>query len=83
MEGARGGLGGPMSVRVVPVSGMPHNVQVWVEDRDDGRFNVYIDRSLIQDEGAFALQQIFNSTIAGWQRLDESIVRTALRAVTG
>ena len=72
-----------MSVRVVPVSGMPHNVQVWVEDRDDGRFNVYIDRTLIQDEGAFALQQIFNSTIVGWQRLDESVVRTALRAVTG
>ncbi|HET9207890.1 MAG TPA: hypothetical protein VFO28_16735 [Burkholderiaceae bacterium] len=62
---------------------MPHNVKVWVEDCDDGRFNAYIDRSLITDEGALALQQIFNSTITGWQRLDDSMIRTALRAVTG
>ncbi|WP_159040972.1 hypothetical protein [Streptomyces sp. FxanaA7] len=54
-----------------------------MEDRDDGRFNVYIDRSLIQDEGAIALQQILNVTITGWKRLDDSMVRTALRAVTG
>lgn len=83
MEGARGGLGGPMPVRVVSVSGMPYNVQIWVEDCDDGQFNVYADRSLVGAEGALALQKILNSTITGWKRLDDSMVRTALRAVTG
>jgi hypothetical protein len=83
MEGARGGLGGPMPVRVMSVSGMPCNVKVWVEDCDDGRFNVYVDKSLIQDEGAFALQDIFNHTVTGWKRLDCPTTRTALRAVTG
>lgn len=72
-----------MSVRVLSVSKMPFNVQVWVEDRDDGRFNVYIDEKLITPEGAEALQRIFNTTVAGWQRLDESFVRAALAAVTG
>ncbi|WP_208030927.1 hypothetical protein [Streptomyces cyanogenus] len=62
---------------------MPKKVRIWVDDRDDGRFNVYIDESLIQDDGALALQQILNVTITGWQRLDETMVRTALRAVTG
>ncbi|QTD97038.1 hypothetical protein S1361_06715 [Streptomyces cyanogenus] len=72
-----------MCVRVLSVSGMPKKVRIWVDDRDDGRFNVYIDESLIQDDGALALQQILNVTITGWQRLDETMVRTALRAVTG
>ncbi len=83
MEGARGGLGGPMPVRVVSVSGMPYNVQIWVEDCDDGDFNIYIDQSLIKDDGARALQEIFNTTVTCWKRLDGPMVRTALRAVTG
>ena len=83
MEGARGGLGGPMPVRVLSVSSMPHNVQIWVEDCDDGRFNVYIDDGLIKDDGARALQKVLNSTITGWARLDDSRVRAALHAVTG
>jgi hypothetical protein len=62
---------------------MPHNVKVWVEDCDDGQFNVYVDKELVSEEGAQALEQVFNSTIAGWQRLDETMVRRALRAVTG
>jgi hypothetical protein len=62
---------------------MPCNVQIWVEDRDDGRVNIYIDRGLVTDEGAQALQKVFNATITGWQRLDDSMVRRALRAVTG
>lgn len=72
-----------MPVRVVSVSGMPHNVKIWVEDCDDGSFNTYIDESLISDEGAFALERILNTTIVGWRRLDNSTVRTVLRAVTG
>lgn len=83
MEGARGGLGGLMPVRVLSVSSMPFNVQVWIEDCDDGCFNVYIDDDLIKDEGARALQQILNTTVTGWARLSDSTVRTALRAVTG
>jgi hypothetical protein len=62
---------------------MPFNTQIWVEDRDDGRFTVYVDRKLITKRGALALQQVLNSTITGWQRLDQSMVRRALRAVTG
>jgi hypothetical protein len=62
---------------------MPYNVRVWVEDCDDGRFNVYIDKDLITDDGAQVLQKVFNSTVTGWKRLDESTVRSALRAVTG
>jgi hypothetical protein len=62
---------------------MPHNVTIWVEDCVSGSFNVYVDKSLIGDEGASALESILNSTITGWRRLDGSMVRTALRAVTG
>jgi hypothetical protein len=62
---------------------MPHKVKIWVEDCDDGSFNVYIDKSLISDEGALALQQAFNCTVTGWQRIDGPMVRTALHAVTG
>lgn len=72
-----------MPVRVLSVSRMPHNVTVWVDDRDDGKFNVYVDETLVSSDGARALQQILNSTIAGWQRLDDTMVRRALRAVTG
>lgn len=72
-----------MPVRVLSVSPMPYHVQIWVEDCDDGRFNVHVDNRLIDDAGAKALQQILNTTITGWSRLDDSIVRTALRAVTG
>ncbi len=72
-----------MPVRVVSVSGMPHHVKIWVEDCDDGNFNVYIDKSLIQGEGASALQNIFNTTVTGWKRLDGPAGRSCLRAVTG
>ncbi|MFC9285687.1 hypothetical protein [Streptomyces sp. NPDC057052] len=62
---------------------MPHNVTIWIEDCHDGSFNTYVDKSLISDEGACALEKILNVTIAGWRRLDSSTVRAALRAVTG
>lgn len=62
---------------------MPFNVQMWVEDRDDGRFTVYIDRKLITRRGAQAMQMLLNTTVTGWKRLDETVVRTVLRAVTG
>lgn len=72
-----------MSVRVLRVSGMPFNVDVWVEDRDDGAFTIYIDRDLITERGAGALQQLLSTTITGWRRLDDSHVYAALKAVTG
>ncbi|MEZ3180353.1 hypothetical protein KYY02_17160 [Streptomyces pimonensis] len=62
---------------------MPFNVDMWVEDRDDGRFTVYVDRKLITKRGAQIMQQMLSTTVTGWQRLDEVAVRTALRAVTG
>lgn len=83
MGGARGGLGGPMAVRVLAVSAMPFNVKIWVEDCDDGSFNTYIDDELITEAGAQSLQEILNATIPGRRRLDEATVRRALRAVTG
>jgi hypothetical protein len=72
-----------MSVRVLSVTSMPYQVQIWVEDCDDGRFNVHVDERLIDNDGAKALQKILNTTITGWARLDNSIVRAALHAVTG
>lgn len=68
-------------MRVLSVSRMPYNVTIWVEDRDDGRFNVYVLDSLIKDDAARALESILNHTITGWRRLDDSMVRAALRAV--
>lgn len=62
---------------------MPCNIKVWVIDGDDGCFTVYIDRGLISERGARDLEQIFNLTATGWQRLDESTVYRALRAITG
>ncbi|MFE1110080.1 hypothetical protein ACFW5U_29880 [Streptomyces rochei] len=62
---------------------MPFNVKIWVEDRDDGRFNVYVVDSLIKHDGARALEAVLNSTITGWRRLDDSAVRAALRVVNG
>jgi hypothetical protein len=72
-----------MSVRVLSVSRMPYNVQIWIEDRDDGRVDVHIDDGLITEKGASALEAILNATIVNWKRLDESTVRRALHAVSG
>jgi hypothetical protein len=61
---------------------MPFNVEIWVDDGDDC-FTLYIDEDLITERGAEALQAILRSTVTGWQRVDESFVYRALRAVTG
>lgn len=71
-----------MSLRVLRVSGMPYNVEVWVDDSPDC-FTVYIDRKLITQRGADALQRILRTTVHGWRRLDEETVFRTLRAVTG
>lgn len=71
-----------MCVRVLRVSGMPHNVQVWVDDGIDC-FTVYIDKSLITERGASTLELAFSTTVAGWRRIDESSVIRALQAITG
>lgn len=71
-----------MCVRVLRVESMPFNVEVWADDGADC-FTLYIDRELINERGALALQEILRSTINGWQRLDESFVFRALKAVTG
>ena len=84
MGGARSGLGGPMCLRVLRVSGMPCNVDVWVDDNGDAEcFTVYIDKELITERGANALQQILRISSRGWQRIDNETVLRALRAVTG
>jgi len=71
-----------MSVLVLRVSGMPHNVDIWIDD-DPGYFAVYIDKSLITERGAAILQAVLRSHRPRWQRLDESTVYRALRAITG
>jgi len=71
-----------MSVQVLRVSGMPCNVDIWVDD-DPGHFAVYIDKSLITQQGAASLQAILRSHRPRWQRLDESFVYRTLRAITG
>jgi hypothetical protein len=71
-----------MRVRVLRVSSMPFNTEIWVDD-DLDRFAVYIDSGLITERGAELLQAILCSTVKRWQRLDESTVYRTLRAVTG
>lgn len=71
-----------MCLRVLRVSEMPCNVEVWVDD-DVDCFTVYIDRKLITKRGADALQKILRTTVAGWNRIDQDVVMRTLRAVTG
>ena len=71
-----------MCLRVQRVSGMPYNVEVWIDDGVDC-FTIYIDRKLVSERGATALQQILRTTVVGWQRVDNDIVLRTLRAVTG
>lgn len=71
-----------MYLRVLRVSGMPFNTDIWVDDDLDG-FTVYIDKKLITERGATALQAILRTNIDGWRRLDDSLVLRTLKAVTG
>lgn len=71
-----------MCLRVQRVTGMPCNVDVWVDDGLDC-FTIYIDKTLITERGASALQQMLRTTVSGWQRVDEALVMRTLRAVTG
>lgn len=71
-----------MSVQVLRVSGMPFDVDIWVDD-DPGCFSVYIDKSLITERGAASLQAILRRHRHRWQRLDETFVYRTLRAITG
>ena len=71
-----------MCLRVQRVSGMPYNVEVWIDDGVDC-FTIYIDRKLVSKRGATALQQILRTTVVGWQRIDRDTVLRTLKAVTG
>jgi len=71
-----------MSVRVLAVSGMPCNVEIWLDDSQED-FMIYIDRALITDRGAKHLERVLRRHAAGWKRLDYSFVRRNLRAITG
>lgn len=71
-----------MCLQVLRVSGMPFNVEVWVDDSPDC-FTVYIDRQLITERGAAALERVLRANVTGWRRLDEETVFRTLRAVTG
>lgn len=71
-----------MCLRVQRVSGMPCNVEIWIDDGLDC-FTIYIDKKLITKQGATALQQILRTTVSGWRRVNEDMVLRTLRAVTG
>lgn len=71
-----------MCLRVIRVTGMPFNTQIWVTDEPDC-FTIYVDKALITEPGATALQSILRTTVKGWRRIDEDTVLRTLRAVTG
>lgn len=71
-----------MCLRVLRVSGMPCNVDVWIDDGVDC-FTIYINEELISERGATALQEVLRATVKGWQRIDRDTVLRTLRAVTG
>jgi hypothetical protein len=61
---------------------MPFDVDVWVVDREDGRFTVYVWNGLVTEVGAEALQSVLNRTVAGWRRLDNATVLKSLRSIS-
>jgi hypothetical protein len=61
---------------------MPFDVDVWVVDREDGRFTVYVWNGLVTEAGAEALQSVLNRTVAGWRRLDNATVLKSLRSIS-
>jgi hypothetical protein len=71
-----------MCLRVLRVSEMPCNVEIWIDDGVDC-FTIYIDKKLITEQGAIALQRILRTTVLGWQRVDNAAILRTLRAVTG
>lgn len=54
-----------MRVRVLRVSGMPHNVQVWPVSRN-GKLVLHVDEELITDEGARFIEAAFSLTSCHW-----------------
>jgi len=54
-----------MQVRVLRVSGMPHNVQVWPVSRN-GKLVLQIDENLITEDGARFLEAAFSLTSCHW-----------------
>lgn len=59
-----------MRVRVLRVSGMPHNVQVWPVTRQ-GKLILHVDEDLITDEGARFLEAAFSLTSCHWDAQSE------------
>lgn len=71
-----------MCLRVQRVTGMPCNVDVWIDDGLDC-FTIYIDKALITKRGADALQRVLRKAGVGWQRVDNDDLMRTLRAVIG
>ncbi|WP_306317318.1 MULTISPECIES: hypothetical protein [unclassified Streptomyces] len=61
---------------------MPFRVKVWVEDCDDGRAAVYVDKALLHECGPEALEDALNDTARSGQKVDSAQVRATLRAVS-
>jgi len=54
-----------MRVKVLRVSKMPHNTDIWV-DRGARRCTYYVDQRLISAEGAALLEAAANINLATW-----------------
>lgn len=57
-----------MQVQVHRVPPMPHNIEVWVDDRTDA-FVINVDETLSAERQAEVLEAAFNTTIKHWRRV--------------
>lgn len=74
--------GGPMQVRIQRASGMPHGVQLFIQDEPDF-FIVWIDHSLISEEGAQLLGDILTFSVRNWNRTPNYVSRPQLKLHIG
>lgn len=56
-----------MRVRVLRVTGMPHNVQVWPVVQQ-GELFLHVDEKLVTDEGAQFLEAALSLTSRHWSQ---------------
>jgi hypothetical protein len=61
---------------------MPHNGQLFIQDEPD-TFTVWIDASLISEEGARLLGEILTFSVRNWNRTPNYVNRPQLRLHIG
>ncbi|MFK8844756.1 hypothetical protein [Streptomyces sp. Ac-502] len=71
-----------MRVQIQRVSGMPHNVQVFVDDRP-GRVMIYVDTALGEAEAEEAISEALTALTKYWRRAESPTGQPRLRVHTG